>query len=116
LSGSWNAWIGEGVGNHPHQHALPTVMILVLIDPGQVGPIQQVVTGLLQDVASQSSQHLPATGSDLEDRTARMKPTIPQDQAVLKDSPLQEQACTRGLGLSAGADFHITDQMRPTFD
>src|SRR5580765_731748 len=115
LSGSWNAWIGEGVGDHSHQHALPTVMILVLIDPRQVGPIQQVVTWLLQDMAPQSSQHMPATGSDLKDRCARMKSTIPQDQTLLQPPSFQQQADASGFSLPTRTDFHVTDQMGSAF-
>jgi len=59
---------------------------------------------------------MPSTGSRLKDRGAGMEPTIPQDQTLLKDSSLQEQTCPCVLGLSTGTDFHVTNQMRPTFD
>src|SRR5712672_2023226 len=114
FAGSWNTWISEGVSDDAHQHALPTVM--VLIDIGQVGPIQQIVAGFEQDIALQASQHMPSTGSYLEDGTTRMKPTIPQDQALLQRPAFQEQTCASGFGLSARTDFHVTDQVGPTFD
>src|SRR5260370_23560827 len=77
FSGSWNAWISEGVGDHAHQHALPTVMVLVLVDPGQVGPVQQIVAWFLKDIAPQSAHHMPAACSDLKDPSAGTAPPIP---------------------------------------
>src|SRR5258708_1160 len=91
-------------------------MVLVLVDPGEVGPVQQIVAGFLQDIAPQSSQHMPATGSDLKDRGTGMEPTIPQHQACLQCPAFPQQVHTADFSLSTGTDFHVTDQMRPTFD
>src|SRR5690349_19492009 len=79
LSRPWNPGISEGVGDDTHQHALSTMAIWIWQNPGRGGPIQQIVTGLLQDIASQSSQRMPTLGSHLKESRTAMEPTIPQD-------------------------------------
>src|SRR2546430_13261432 len=58
---------------------------------------------------------MPSIGSDLENSTARMKSTVPQDQALLQRPAFQQQTCPLGFSLPTATDFHVTDQVGPTF-
>src|SRR5947199_4830698 len=112
---SCKTWGSHRISNHPYQQALSCMVVLVLRDVGQVRTIPQIAAGASQDVALQPSQHMSTTASHEHDGSACMKPTVPQDQALLHAPTLQQQGQATGLALTTGTDFCIADQVGCTF-
>lgn len=115
LARSGNTRGGKRVTDDAHQHALTTLVILILVDVRQIRSIAQMGQRFEQNVAFQAPQDVASTGSQGQTGLTGMKATIPQDQKLFPFPALQQQAQALGLRLSTRTDLGIANQVRRAF-
>src|SRR6266567_3356672 len=116
LTRAGHTLVSEGVTDDAHQPALATLMVLILIDVGQVAAIGQALDGFSEHVAFEAAQHVRLGLAGQEDQFATVEATVPQQEHVWTQATRQQFARAADLALAAATDFDIGDQMRATFD